>query len=183
METSKHSELAIKYDVKERIAFITINLTEKLNALNPKSAEELGKAWVRFREDEKALAAIISGSGEKAFCVGYEMAQEALTVSGAMGSTATVPTFHDIWKPVIAAIKGYCLAGGWWIAQECDIRVAAIDAQFGIPQVKWGLMPAFSASMPSRMVSADLISSLTAIICSSDLSMAAKTSLISSVVI
>lgn len=151
METNKHSELAIKYDVKERIAFITINLPEKLNALNPESAEELGKAWVRFRDDEKALAAIISGSGEKAFCVGYEMSQEALSISGAMGSTVTVPTFHDIWKPAIAAIKGYCLAGGWWIAQECDIRIAAIDAQFGIPQVKWGLMPAFSASISRHL--------------------------------
>ncbi len=140
-------DTAIKYEVKDRIAFITINLPQSLNALNPKSADELGRAWEKFRDDEKALVAIITGSGKKSFCVGYEMSPEALSKSGAMRSEVTVPTFHNIWKPTIAAIQGYCLAGGWWIAQECDIRIAATDAQFGIPQVKWGLMPAFSASL------------------------------------
>lgn len=151
MESIEKTDPAIKYEVKDRIAFITINLPENLNALNPGSAEELGKAWIRFRDDESALVAIISGAGEKAFCVGYEMSPEALSISGAMSSTVTVPTSHEIWKPTIAAIKGYCLAGGWWIAQECDIRVAADDSEFGIPQVKWGLMPAFSASLPRHL--------------------------------
>jgi len=104
------SDSSIKYELKERIAFITINLPENLNALNPGSAEELGKAWIRFRDDERALVAIISGAGEKAFCVGYEMSTEALSISGSMVSTVTVPTAHDIWKPTIAAIMGYCLA-------------------------------------------------------------------------
>ena len=151
MKPTKHSEPSIKYELKDRIAFITINLAENLNAMNPESAEELGKAWVKFRDDEKALVAIISGAGKKSFCVGYEMSPEALSISGAMGSMVTVPTSHNIWKPTIAAIQGYCLAGGWWIAQECDIRIAATDAQFGIPQVKWGLMPAFSASLPKHL--------------------------------
>lgn len=151
MESIEKTDPAIKYEVKDRIAFITINLPENLNALNPGSAEELGKAWIRFRDDESALVAIISGAGEKAFCVGYEMSPEALSISGAMSSTVTVPTSHEIWKPTIAAIKGYCLAGGWWIAQECDIRIAADDSEFGIPQVKWGLMPAFSVSLEKNL--------------------------------
>lgn len=151
MKPTTHLEPSIKYKLKDRIAFITINLAENLNAMNPESAEELGKAWVKFRDDEKALVAIISGAGKKSFCVGYEMSPEALSISGAMGSMVTVPTSHNIWKPTIAAIQGYCLAGGWWIAQECDIRIAATDAQFGIPQVKWGLMPAFSASLPKHL--------------------------------
>jgi enoyl-CoA hydratase/carnithine racemase len=151
MKTKENPKTAITYEEKERIAFITINLAENLNAINPESAEELGRAWIRFRDDEKALVAIISGAGKKSFCVGYEMSPEALSISGAMGSMVTVPTYHNIWKPTIAAIQGYCLAGGWWIAQECDIRISATDAQFGIPQVKWGLMPAFSASLPKHL--------------------------------
>jgi len=142
----------ISYEIKDRIAFITINLPEKLNALNPESAEQLGNAWIRFRDDGEALVAIISGAGEKAFCVGYEMSPEALSIDGAKRSKVTIPSFHDIWKPTIAAIKGYCLAGGWWIAQECDIRIAATDAQFGIPQVNWGLMPAFAGSLSKNLL-------------------------------
>jgi len=151
MKTKENSEKAITYEEKDKIAFITINTEEKHNAINPESAAELGKAWIRFRDDEKAWVAIISGSGKKSFCVGYEMSPEALSVSGAMESVVTVPTYHHIWKPTIAAIQGYCLAGGWWIAQECDIRIASVEARFGIPQVKWGLMPAFSASLPKHL--------------------------------
>lgn len=147
MKPEKNAKSPITYRVEKRIAFITIDLKEKLNALNPESAAELGRAWIRFRDDEEALAAIISGAGEKSFCAGYEMTPEALTLTSAREAVWTVPTAHNIWKPTVAAIHGYCLAGGWWIAQECDMRVASTDAQFGIPQVKWGLMPAFTASL------------------------------------
>ncbi len=147
MESDMHSESSIRYELKDRIAFITINRPEKMNTLDPQSAKELAKAWQRYRDDRSALVAIITGAGEKAFSVGYEVSPEALTLSAAMESIDTVPTAHNIWKPTIAAIKGYCLAGGWWIAQECDLRVAADDAEFGITQVKWGLMPAFTASL------------------------------------
>jgi enoyl-CoA hydratase len=141
----------IGYEVKDQIAFITINRPDRLNALTPESAEVLGNVWLRFKHDEYALVAIITGAGEKAFSIGYEVTPEALSLSAAKVSTATVPTSHEIWKPTIAAIKGYCLAGGWWIAQECDLRVAAEDAQFGITQVKWGLMPAFTASLSKHL--------------------------------
>ena len=142
---------AITYEVRERTAFITINRPERLNALTPESALELGAAWLEFKRDDSALVAIITGAGDKAFSVGYEVTPEALALSAARVATVTVPTSHDIWKPTIAAIKGYCLAGGWWIAQECDLRVAAEDAEFGITQVKWGLMPAFTASLPKHL--------------------------------
>ena len=142
---------AIGYEVKDQIALITINRPHRLNALTPESAEELGNAWLRFKNEDSAQVAIITGAGEKAFSIGYEVTPEALSLSAAKVSTATVPTAHDLWKPTIAAIKGYCLAGGWWIAQECDLRVAAEDAQFGITQVKWGLMPAFTASLSKHL--------------------------------
>ena len=95
---------------------------------------------------------MITGAGEKAFCVGYEMSPEALALEGAKASVATIPTHFNITKPVIAAVNGYCVAGGWWIAQECDLRVAAETAQFGITQVKWGLMPAFTATLSKHLL-------------------------------
>jgi hypothetical protein len=134
------------------VALITINRPAALNALTPESARALGKAWERFRDDAEAWAAVITGAGEKAFCVGYEMSPEALALEGAKASVATIPTHFDITKPVIAAINGYCVAGGWWIAQECDLRVAVETAQFGITQVKWGLMPAFTATLSRHLL-------------------------------
>ena len=145
-------ENEILYEQKGRIAVITINRPAALNALTPDSARELGKAWERFRDDAEAWVAVITGAGEKAFCVGYEMSPEALALEGAKASVATIPTHFDITKPVIAAINGYCIAGGWWIAQECDLRVAAETAQFGITQVKWGLMPAFTATLSRHLL-------------------------------
>jgi enoyl-CoA hydratase/carnithine racemase len=55
-----------------------------------------------------------------------------------------LPSSHEIWKPIIAAVTGYCLGGGWLLAQDCDLRVAAEDAQFGIPEPKWNLVTTFS---------------------------------------
>ncbi len=142
----------ILYERSGRVAVITINRPAALNALTPESAQALGEAWVRFRNDPEAWVAVITGAGEKAFCVGYEMSPEALALEGAKASVATIPTHFNITKPVIAAVNGYCVAGGWWIAQECDLRVAAEAAQFGITQVKWGLMPAFTATLSKHLL-------------------------------
>jgi len=142
----------ILYEQKNKVALITINRAAALNTLTPESARRLGEVWVRFREDEEAWVAVITGAGDRAFCAGYEMSEEALALKGAKESLATIPTTFDIWKPTIAAINGYCIAGGWWIAQECDIRVASENAQFGITQVRWGLMPAFSATLSRHLL-------------------------------
>ena len=142
----------VLYEKTGRVAVITIKREAALNALTPESARELGGAWERFRDDEAAWAAIITGAGEKAFCVGYEMSPEALALKGAKESVATIPTHFDITKPVIAAINGYCIAGGWWIAQECDLRIASETARFGITQVTWGLMPAFTATLSKHLL-------------------------------
>ena len=142
----------ILYEKTGRVAVITINRETALNALTPASARELGRAWERFRDDPEAWAAVITGAGERAFCVGYEMSSDALALKGAQESIATIPTHFGITKPVIAAINGYCVAGGWWIAQECDLRVASETAEFGITQVKWGLMPAFTATLSKHLL-------------------------------
>ncbi len=142
----------ILYEKRGRIVVITINRPAALNALTPDSARALGEAWQRFRDDAEAWVAVVTGAGERAFCAGYETSPEALALAGAKASVATIPTHFGITKPVIAAVNGVCVAGGWWIAQECDLRVASETARFGITQVKWGLMPAFTATLSRHLL-------------------------------
>ncbi len=142
----------VLYTRTDRVVVITLNREPTLNALTPASARELGEAWRKFRDDHEAWVAVITGAGDRAFCVGYEMSPKALALEGAKESVVTIPTYLGIRKPVIAAINGYCIAGGWWIAQECDLRIAAETAQFGITQVKWGLVPAFATTLSRHLL-------------------------------
>lgn len=138
----------IDYKVKNRIAFITINRPERFNAYTKEFFNELPETWERFRDDEDALVAIIAGAGERAFCVGYDLTSGPLSLPELKRSPMIVPTSHDIWKPIIAAIKGYCVAGGLWIASACDLRVAAEDAEFGIPEAEWSIFATLNVPEP-----------------------------------
>ncbi|HKZ50599.1 MAG TPA: enoyl-CoA hydratase-related protein [Dehalococcoidia bacterium] len=138
----------IVYEKKGRIAYITINRPEARNALDGQTNEELYDAWTDFRDDPEVWVAILTGAGDRAFCSGADlvsMAEGRTNVEG-LGEGRVVPfggmtkDFH-LWKPTIAAINGYCLAGGLEIALACDIRVAADNAQFGAPEPKWAIMP------------------------------------------
>jgi enoyl-CoA hydratase/carnithine racemase len=138
----------VKYRVENGIAFITIDRPDKLNAYTKEFFDELPAVWTRFRNDEDASVAIITGEGEKAFCIGYDLSSGPLSLSDLKRSPMIVPTSHEIWKPIIAAIKGYCVAGGFWIASACDLRVAAEDAEFGIPEVEWGIFAILNIPEP-----------------------------------
>lgn len=131
------------YERKGRIAYITLNRPQRLNAINPEFTRDMGEAWTRFKEDEEAWVAIVTGSGDN-FCAGFDLSGGPPTVQGAQAVLNTLPSTHEVWKPTIAAVRGYCLGGGWLIAQECDLRVAAEDAQFGIPEPRWNLVTIFS---------------------------------------
>lgn len=124
----------VLYDKKERIVTITLNRPERLNAVSSEMKERLYDALVRFRDDDDARVAIVCGAG-RAFCAGMDLKERA---SGT-APKRRVPTKLDIWKPIIAAIQGYAIAGGWSIAMQCDIRIAAEDAEFGIAEARWNL--------------------------------------------
>jgi enoyl-CoA hydratase/carnithine racemase len=138
----------IDYEVKNGIAFITLNRPERLNAYTKEFFIEMPKIWKSFRDDEDARVAILSGAGEKAFCVGYDLESEQLSLSELERSTMIIPTSHEIWKPIVAAIKGFCVAGGIWLASACDLRVTAEDAEFGIPEVKWNIFATLNVPEP-----------------------------------
>jgi enoyl-CoA hydratase/carnithine racemase len=138
----------IDYEVKGGIAFITLNRPERLNAYTKEFFREMPEIWKRFRDDDAALVGIISAAGEKAFCVGYDLECGELSLEELKRSPMIVPTMHDIWKPIIAAVKGYCVAGGFWIASACDLRIAAENAEFGIPEAKWNIFSVLNVPEP-----------------------------------
>jgi enoyl-CoA hydratase len=129
----------LKYENTNGVTTLTLNNPEKLNALSVTMQQELLDALRHCRDDERTRVIIITGTGEKAFCVGAE-------IQGFKGMTAIkgyrlmrdlgyeVHRLMEVMeKPLIAAVNGYCLAGGLEVALSCDIIIAAEEAQFGVP--------------------------------------------------
>lgn len=124
-----------------RLTIVTINRPEAHNALNAAAHEELAAAFDAFAADPDQWVAIITGAGEKAFCAGHDLKQQA---SG--GGMTTPPTGFagltsrfDLNKPVIAAVNGVAMGGGFEIALACDIIVASARAVFALPEPRVGL--------------------------------------------
>lgn len=123
------------------ILTITIDRPQVLNALHPEAHYELAKAFDIYAADPGLHVAIITGAGDRAFCVGTDLKALATTqdhdkpLSGFAGITMR----YDLWKPVIAAVNGLCLGGGVEIVAACDLAVAADHARFGLPEPRVGL--------------------------------------------
>lgn len=144
--------MSITCEKRERIAILTINRPEAMNALDPETSRALTEAWIEFRDDAEVWVAILTGAGDKSFCAGADLKTVGayyrnLTPTERRARADTQPglggiTRHlNIWKPIIAAINGHCLAGGLELALSCDLRIAAEHATFGLTEVKWGIMP------------------------------------------
>ncbi|MCS7207261.1 MAG: enoyl-CoA hydratase-related protein [Dehalococcoidia bacterium] len=145
---------AVLYEQDGPIVTITLNRPEALNAINRQLRRELAEAILRYDQDDTARVAIITGAG-RAFCAGRDLKERAADNAAGIQARATdsmgtesLSMFPRTWKPMIAAINGYALAGGWAIAQMCDLRIAAEDAQLGITEAKWSLLPPFAATLP-----------------------------------
>ena len=138
------------YEKKGRIAYITINNPERLNAVSLACNQEMYDVFTDFNEDPEVWTAIITGAGDRAFCVGSdvkEMAERATTGApnplDSLKSAGYRERFQEggiahreIWKPIIAAVRGYCVGGGLEIAMACDIIIATEDARFGMPEIR-----------------------------------------------
>lgn len=144
--------MPIQFERRERLALITIDRPEALNALDLDLSRELAEAWVTFRDDPELWVAIITGAGGKAFSVGADLKrvgdfyrsltplqrrQLGETQPGLGGLTRNL----EVWKPIIAAVNGYCFGGGLELALACDLRVASDNAQFGLTETSWGIIP------------------------------------------
>jgi len=140
--------MAITYEKRGHIAYITINRPAALNAIDPETNAELTAAWSDFRDDPELWVGILTGAGEKAFCAGADLKAliphlTDLAKQGQLNSFSLggITRNFDCWKPIIAAVNGYALAGGLELMLACDLRIAAQHARFGQPEVRWALIP------------------------------------------
>jgi enoyl-CoA hydratase len=132
--------MAVDYKKEGRIAVITLNRPEVLNAINAELSKELAEYIIGFRDDPDLLVAIINGAG-RAFCVGADIKQRGSAKLGRQTGIDDPVRPDQIWKPFIAAIQGYCLGAGFELAMTCDLRIVAEDARFGQPEVNVGVIP------------------------------------------
>jgi len=138
--------MSIDVEVADGVCMIVINRPERLNAMDAEHYHGLSQAWCRVRDDAGIRVAIISGAGEKSFSTGADI-KSVLTGPPAydeMWLTQRDQLLNrglEVWKPVIAAVNGYCLGGGMTMMLATDIRIAAPHATFGLSEVKRGVIP------------------------------------------
>lgn len=131
---------SVLFDAVEEFAVITINRPDQRNAIDAAVREGLFEAFRRFEDDPRARVAILTGSGDKAFCAGAdlkEMSESGMSTLPAGFFPVLGDNVH-VSKPVIAAVNGDAFAGGWMFAQMCDLCVASRTARFGITEAKVG---------------------------------------------
>lgn len=144
--------MPIRFEKQERIALITIDRPEAHNAFDLELSRELAEAWIAFRDDPELWVAVVTGAGEKAFSAGADLRAlgefyRSLTPLQRRHRAETQPGFTgltrnlEVWKPIIAAVNGYCFGGGLELALACDIRIASENAQFGLTETSWGIIP------------------------------------------
>lgn len=151
--------MPIIYEKKGRIAIVTINRPEARNSLDFETMGQLAKAWLDFRDDPNLWVAILTGAGDRDFCVGADLKKFIPAVTEQIDELASgeksllgdeyppnaplvaVLREGDIWKPIIGAVNGICSSGGLEMLQGTDIRIAAEHATFSIAEPKRGLFP------------------------------------------
>jgi enoyl-CoA hydratase/carnithine racemase len=138
---------ALLYEVRDHVAWVTINRPERRNAMSWDVITGIRKAAADAKADDDVRVLVLTGAGDQAFCAGADL-------TGMRGDAGFVEThdargelarlFMDFWslgKPTIARVRGFALAGGFGLALSCDFVVAAADAQFGTPEINVGLWP------------------------------------------
>jgi enoyl-CoA hydratase/carnithine racemase len=132
----------VEFDLTDHVATITLNRPERLNAMSPEIFDELRSCFQRFVDDDEAWIMILTGRG-RAFCAGRDLKAQAA------GGNAPQPTYTSIWnifgvpdtdKPMIAAVNGYAIGAGWYMAAGCDIRIASESAIFSMGEIPTGVL-------------------------------------------
>jgi E-phenylitaconyl-CoA hydratase len=144
--------MQVRFEVEGPVARIVLDRPEALNTIDPDMQRELLGAWSRFRDEEALRVAVLTATGEKAFCAGVDLKRmgelygahpahrrrEAWNREPGIGG---ITRNLDPGKPVIAAVNGHCLGGGLELALACDLRVASENATFGLPEARWAIIP------------------------------------------
>jgi len=128
------------------VALITMNRPESMNALDAEHYALLSRRWETVRDDPKIRCALVTGAGDKAFCAGADLKRVVSENAPLADNWLTqkdqiLNRGLEVWKPVIAAVNGYCFGGGLCLLFATDIRIAVEGATFGLSEVKRGLVP------------------------------------------
>src|SRR5579872_23789 len=148
---------ALIFEKRNHVAYLTLNRVEVHNSLNPEMLVSLAAAWKEIESDDAIRATIVTGAGKVAFSAGADLGKLIPLFTGArkpedewdkklldnrrIGDMALLRKY-DFPKPVIAAVNGFCIAGGMEFIQATDLRVASENASFGLQEVKWAIIPA-----------------------------------------
>lgn len=140
------------FELTDRIARVTVNRPDKLNALNAIVIAELGDAVTRIETDSAVRGVLVTGAGSKSFVAGADINE--LTEQGTQGGRTRALVGHQVFrrlercgKPVVAAVNGFALGGGCELAMACHLRVASETARFGQPEVKLGIAPGYGGTV------------------------------------
>lgn len=137
--------MSVDVEVSDGVCTITLNRPERLNAMDADAYRALSEAWVRVRDDGDIRVAVITGAGERAFTTGADLKSYITDPADLSEFWLTqreqlLNRGLEVYKPVIAAVNGYCLGGGMTLLLATDIRVAAEHASFGLAEVKRGII-------------------------------------------
>jgi enoyl-CoA hydratase len=133
-----------KYEKQGKIAIMTVNRPEAMNAFTEEMLAAMDAAFEDFQKDDDLWVAILTGTGDKSFCSGMDLGEAIpkLNAGEQLGyEDHTKRPFSDVFKPIITAVNGFCIAGGMEFMQGTDIRIAAEHARFGLGEVRFGLVP------------------------------------------
>ncbi len=154
--------MVLEYEKRNGIAYLTLNRPQARNAIDPELAIALSDAWHEYRDDKSLRCAIVTGTGEKAFCSGADLGKLIPLFTGAkqpeseadkkVAANPMIPNIallrdFELHKPVIAAINGSAIAGGQEFLYATDIRVAVPEAKFGLQEVKHAIFPGGGSSV------------------------------------
>ncbi len=138
--------MGLDFEVRDRVAYLTLNRPEAMNAMDPELYKALSDAWIEVRDNPEIWCTVITGAGDRAFTAGADLKktiprQPEMWEFWQTQADQILNRGLEVWKPVIAAVNGYCLAGGMTLLFATDIRIAAEHATFGISEVKRGILP------------------------------------------
>ena len=163
------SYTTISVEQRDAVLIVTLNRPEVLNAFDQTMQDEVRSVWRDMRTDNSVNVGIVTGSGERAFCVGIDRNQPMSVMDGVLFGTSNAfmyddpgddlgPKSCDLWKPVIAAVNGMCCGGAFYLIAEADIVLAAEHATFFDPHVTFGMPAVYEPmKMIDRMPFGDLL--------------------------